>query len=73
MYTDIYIANCICLYSLPKSKNSKIKTLPVINSDIIHVNSMYMYVQICLYLHVNAWTNIFTILLATNFLFERYL
>ena len=56
-------------YSLPKSKNSKIKTL--INSDIIRVNSMYMYVQI--YLYVNAWTNIFTIILATNFLFERYL
>lgn len=37
-------------YSLPKSKNSKIKTL--INSDIIHVNSMYMYVKI--YLYVNA-------------------
>lgn len=56
-------------YSLPKSKNSKIKTL--INSDIIHVNSMYMYVKI--YLYVNAWTNIFTIILANNFLFERYL
>ena len=42
-------------YSLPKSKKSKIKTL--INSDIIRVNSTYMYVQI--YLYVNAWTNIF--------------
>lgn len=51
-------------YSLPKSKT-------LINSDIIRVNSKYMYVQI--YLYVNAWTDIFTIILATNFLFERYL